>query len=106
MDTERWTSASCRMAAPRRSRRRPGAPEPDPFSPVQWPLYREQQALQAALEPAELSQARRRCQTLLEHGYGALEDWLLSDPTPAERQRMKVPPRAPSQGQALLDVFG
>ena len=87
-----------------RSRRRTGAPGPDPFSPVQWPLYREQQALQAAVEPSELAASIHRAQTLLEHGYGALEAWLLSDPTPAERSRMKAP-RASSQGQALLDVF-
>jgi len=72
---------------------------------VQWPLLKAQQALQAAVEPSELAASIHRTQTLLEHGYGALEAWLLSDPTPADRSRMKAPPRASSQGQALLDVF-
>ena len=82
------------MPAPRRSRRRKGQEEPDQFNPVQWPLLREQQALQAGMDPAELALAQERCRTLLAHGYGPLMDWLLSDPTPAERS-----------GQQALDLF-
>ena len=93
------------MAAPRRSSKPRGQQQADPFSPVQWPLYREQQALQAAVEPSELAASIHRVQTLLEHGYGALEAWLLSDPTPAERQRMKTPRAASSPSSNVLDLF-
>jgi hypothetical protein len=92
------------MAAPRRSSKPRGQQQADPFDTTQWPLLKAQQALQAAVEPSELAASIHRAQTLLEHGYGALEAWLLSDPTPAERSRMKAP-RASSQGQALLDLF-
>jgi hypothetical protein len=72
---------------------------------VQWPELKAQAALQARQDPAELAAAVHRAQVLVEHGYGALEDWLLSDPTPAERQRMKAPAASTGGGQALLDVF-
>ena len=93
------------MTSPRRPRRRPGAPEPDPFNPVQWPELKAQQALQAALDPAEAALARQRCRTLVEAGYGALLPWLASDPTPAESRRGQAPPRASSQGSSVLDLF-
>ena len=93
------------MAAPRRSSKPRGQQQADPFDTTQWPLLKAQQALQAAVEPSELAASIHRAQTLLEHGYGALEDWLLSDPTPAERQRMKAPAASTGGGQALLDVF-
>jgi hypothetical protein len=93
------------MAAPRRSRRRPGAPEPDPFSPVQWPDLKAQEALQARQDPAELAAAVHRAQVLVEQGYGALVPWLLSDPTPAERSRMKAPGAQVGGEQQVLDVF-
>ena len=87
-------TSSLPVPAPRRSRRRKGQEEPDQFNPVQWPELKAQQALQARMEPAELALAQERCKTLLAHGYGPLMDWLLSDPTPAERS-----------GQQGLDLF-
>lgn len=93
------------MPAPRRSRRQQGQQEADPFSPVQWPELKAQQALQADRDPAELAAAVHRAQVLVEQGYGALVPWLLSDPTPAERSRMKAPRAAGGGGQQVLDVF-
>ena len=93
------------MAAPRRSSKPRGQQQADPFDTTQWPLLKAQQALQAAVEPSELAASIHRTQTLLEHGYGALEAWLLSDPTPAERSRMKAPRAASSPSSNVLDLF-
>ena len=95
------------MPAPRRSRRRQGQQERDPFSPVQWPINREQVELQSRLDPAEIALAQQRCQALITRGYSAVTDWLLSDPSPAERSAMQGQ-RKTSQKPAthqVLDLF-
>lgn len=93
------------MPAPRRSRRQKGQQDEPQWQPVQWPSLAQQQALQARQDPAELAAAQQRCQVLLKHGYGPLMGWLASDPTPAERSRMKAPRAAPEQAQQVLDLF-
>ena len=95
------------MPAPRRSRARRGQQEGPQWEAVQWPLYREQERLQALQDPAELALAQQRCQALLEHGLAAVTDWLLSDPSPAERRAMqgqRKPRQTPAQ-QQVLDLF-
>jgi hypothetical protein len=56
---------------------------------VQWPLLKEQQQLQQAIDPTEITQAQARAQVLLEQGWGALEDWFFGPLSQAEQLAMQ-----------------
>jgi hypothetical protein len=66
------------VATPKASRRGPrkrNAEEPQGDG-RQWPMLREQQALQAHLGAAEQAAAAHRAELLVSQGWGALEAWL------------------------------
>ncbi len=84
------------MPAPRRSRRKNGDDGALEWQPVQWPLLKEQQRLEQAIDPAEIEQAQARAQVLIEQGWGPLSDWFFGPLSPAERQAMQ---RAKQGGQ-------
>lgn len=67
------------MAATRgkASTRRQQRPEKPPQGDgIHWPGIEAQRALQARLGAAESAAAAQRAQRLIEHGHGALADWL------------------------------
>ena len=72
------------VATPKASRRGPrkrNAEEPQGDG-LQWPLLREQQALQAHLGAAEQAAAAHRAQMLVSQGWGGLAG-LVGGPRPA-----------------------
>lgn len=75
----------------------------------QWPEFKAQQRLQAALDPVEVAAAQQRCKAFLEGGLEAVGDWWLSDPSPAEQQAMQArqqqASRAQQDQQGVLDLF-
>lgn len=85
-----------------RQRRQPGQEQASPFDSVRWPLYREQQALQAHDDPAEIAAAQHRAQLLITHGWAPLADWLDAPITPAEQRALQ---RQQQHQQDVLSVF-
>lgn len=57
-----------------------------PWEEAQWPIL---QRTNEGRTPAEIAASETRAQKLLAGGLAAIEDWLLSDPTPAEMEAMQ-----------------
>ena len=92
------------MPAPRKGKRRIAADDTPEWEPVQYPQLKANQALISA---EEIAQREARAQLFLAGGLEAIEDWLLSNPTPEELKTMQPAPEAPSgPPQRLLDAFG
>ncbi len=89
------------MPAPRRSRRKKGEDGAFEWQPVQWPLLKEQQQLQQAIDPAEIEQAQARAQVLIEQGWGPLSDWFFGPLSAAEHQAMQRAKQGQQQGLAF-----
>ena len=98
------------VATPKASRRGPrkrNAEEPQGDG-LQWPLLREQQALQAHLGAAEQAAAATRAQLLVSRGYGALQGWLEApEAHPGERPAapMDREPAGRQKPATLADLF-
>jgi len=65
-----------RTAAPRRHRGRQKPAEEELADGRGWPGFRRQQALLSQLPEGEAVASECRAQVLVEHGWGAIADWL------------------------------
>ena len=89
------------VATPKASRRGPrkrNAEEPQGDG-LQWPLLREQQALQAHLGAAEQAAAAHRAQVLVNQGWGALQAWLEAPGQHPGERPAAAPDRDPGGSQ-------
>ncbi len=97
-----------RSTAGRRTRRKPVAAAAQGDG-LQWPLLREQQALQAPWGVAERIAAADRVQVLITQGYGPLLPWLEAPgPHPGEARAAatdREPPARHHQRRRLADLF-
>jgi len=94
------------VATPKASRRGPrkrNAEEPQGDG-LQWPLLREQQALQAHLGAAEQAAAAHRAQALVSQGWGSLEEWLNHPGQHPGERLVEAPNRDPWGSQNPADV--
>jgi hypothetical protein len=98
------------VATPKASRRGPSkrTAEQPQGDGRQWPMLREQQALQAHLGAAEQAAAAHRAQMLVSQGWGALQAWLEAPGQHPGERPAEAPDRDPrgSQNPAdLADLF-
>ena len=94
------------LVAKRRAPRK-RTPEQPLGDGLPWPMFREQQALQARLGAAEQAAAANRAQVLVEQGWGALEDWLLHEGQHPGERPPATSARQPVAGQSdqVLSLF-